>query len=209
MIVGLISPDDGRVYLDEADITETPMYQRARRGVGYLAQEPSVFRKLTVEENVKAILETLRLPKEEERARLEELLSELSIAHLRTSKAYSLSGGERRRLEITRALVQRPKFLLLDEPFAGIDPIAVGDIQHIVSELKVRGIGVIISDHNVEQTLEIVDRAYIRYEGGIRVSGTVSELVWSDEVAEIYLGPTLTARMRRRYPRPTAAALSS
>jgi lipopolysaccharide export system ATP-binding protein len=209
MMVGLISPDAGRVYLDEADITETPMYQRARRGVGYLAQEPSVFRKLTVEENVRAILETLRLPRDEERQRLEELLSELSIAHLRTNKAYSLSGGERRRLEITRALVQRPKFLLLDEPFAGIDPIAVGDIQHIVAELKGRGIGVIISDHNVEQTLEIVDRAYIMYEGGIRVSGTVSELVWSEEVAEIYLGPTLTARMRRRYPRPTAAALSS
>jgi lipopolysaccharide export system ATP-binding protein len=208
MIVGLISPDAGRVYLDEADITETPMYQRARRGVGYLAQEPSIFRKLTVEENVRAILETLRLPKQEEHERLEELLDELSIAHLRKNRAYSLSGGERRRLEITRALVQRPKFILLDEPFAGIDPIAVGDIQHIVSELKGRGIGVIISDHNVEQTLEIVDRAYIMYEGGIRVSGTVSELVWSDEVAEIYLGPTLTARMRRRYPRPVAALSS-
>ena len=209
MMVGLISPDSGRVYLDEADITEMPMFQRARRGVGYLAQEPSIFRKLTVEENVRAILETLRLSKDEEHRRLEELLSELSIAHLRASRAYSLSGGERRRLEITRALVQRPKFLLLDEPFAGIDPIAVGDIQHIVSELKGRGIGVIISDHNVEQTLEIVDRAYIMYEGGIRVSGTVSELVWSDEVAEIYLGPTLTARMRRRYPRPATLEVTS
>jgi len=209
MMVGLISPDSGRVHLDDADITEMPMYQRARRGIGYLAQEPSIFRKLTVEENVRAILETLRLPKEEEHQRLEGLLEELSISHLRKSKAYSLSGGERRRLEITRALVQRPKFLLLDEPFAGIDPIAVGDIQHIVAELKVRGIGVIISDHNVEQTLEIVDRAYIMYEGGIRVSGTVSELVWSDEVAEIYLGPTLTARMRRRYPRPDTVPLPS
>jgi len=207
MIVGLIPPNAGRVYLDDADITETPMYKRARMGVGYLAQEPSIFRKLTVEENVRAILETLRLPKEEERQRLEELLSELSISHLRESKAYSLSGGERRRLEITRALVQQPKFLLLDEPFAGIDPIAVGDIQHIVAELKGRGIGVIISDHNVEQTLEIVDRAYIMYEGGIRVSGTVSELVWSEEVAEIYLGPTLTDRMRRRYRRPATEAV--
>ena len=158
------------------------------------------------ESRAPAILETLRLSKEEEHQRLEELLSELSIAHLRKSKAYSLSGGERRRLEITRALVQRPKFLLLDEPFAGIDPIAVGDIQQIVAELKQRGIGVIISDHNVEQTLEIVDRAYIMYEGRIRVSGTVSELVWSEEVAEIYLGPTLTARMRKRYPRPAPLA---
>ncbi|MSR35409.1 MAG: LPS export ABC transporter ATP-binding protein [Gemmatimonadetes bacterium] len=206
MIVGLIQPDAGRVHLDEVDITETPMYQRARMGVGYLAQEPSIFRKLTVEDNVLAILETLSLPNEEQSRRLETLLHELSIEHLRKSKAYSLSGGERRRLEITRALVQQPKFILLDEPFAGIDPIAVGDIQKIVADLKQRGIGVIISDHNVEQTLEIVDRAYIMYDGGIRVSGTVSELVWSEEVAEIYLGPTLTARMRRRYSRPMTEA---
>jgi lipopolysaccharide export system ATP-binding protein len=208
MIVGLIPPDAGRVQLDEVDITETPMYQRARMGVGYLAQEPSIFRKLTVEGNVRAILETLNLPKDEEKRRLEELLHELSIEHLRTSKADSLSGGERRRLEITRALVQRPKFILLDEPFAGIDPIAVGDIQKIVADLKKRGIGVIISDHNVEQTLEIVDRAYIMYEGRIRVSGTVSELVWSEEVAEIYLGPTLTARMRKRYARPQTESVT-
>ena len=209
MIVGLIPPDSGRVRLDDADITETPMYRRARMGVGYLAQEPSIFRKLTVEENVQAILETLDLPRAEEKERLERLLNELSISHLRKSKAYSLSGGERRRLEITRALVQQPKFLLLDEPFAGIDPIAVGDIQQIVADLRKRGIGVIISDHNVEQTLEIVDRAYIMYEGRIRVSGTVSELVWSEEVAEIYLGPTLTARMRKRYPRPVTAATTT
>ena len=203
MIVGLIPPDAGRVFLDEDELTDIPMFKRARMGVGYLAQEPSVFRKLTVEDNVKAILETLKLPRQEEKARLEELLGELSLGHLRESKAYSLSGGERRRLEITRALVQRPKFMLLDEPFAGIDPIAVHDIQDIVGSLKDRGIGVIISDHNVEQTLEIVDRAYIMYEGRIRVTGTVSELVWNDEVAEIYLGPTLTARMRRRYDKPT------
>ncbi len=208
MIVGLIPPNEGRVFLDDNDITETPMYRRARMGIGYLAQEPSIFRKLSVEDNVKAILETLKLPRKEEKQRLEELLDELSLTHLRKSKAYSLSGGERRRLEITRALVQRPKFMLLDEPFAGIDPIAVNDIQQIVAELKTRGIGTIISDHNVEQTLEIVDRAYIMYEGRIRVSGTVSELVWNDEVAEIYLGPILTHRMRERYapPAPSTAA---
>jgi len=206
MIVGLIPPNQGRVFLDDRELTEVPMYKRARLGVGYLAQEPSVFRKLTVEENVMAILETLGLPKAERKARLEALLDELSIAHLRTNKAYSLSGGERRRLEITRALVQRPKFMLLDEPFAGIDPIAVNDIQQIVHGLKHRGIGAVISDHNVEQTLEIVDRAYIMYEGRIRVSGTVSELVWNDEVADIYFGPTLTARMRSRYSQPQAQA---
>ena len=205
MMVGLIPPAKGRVYLDGDELTGTPMFQRARRGVGYLAQEPSIFRKLSVEDNVLAILETLKLPRDEEKVRLDGLLRELSIDHLRTHKAYSLSGGERRRLEITRALVQRPKFMLLDEPFAGIDPIAVNDIQQIVRGLKSRGIGVIISDHNVEQTLEIVDRAYIMYEGRIRVSGTVSELVWNEEVAEIYLGPTLTARMRARYPEPETA----
>lgn len=202
MIVGLIAPNEGRVFLDGGDLTDTPMYRRARLGIGYLAQEPSVFRKLAVEENVMAILETLPLSRRERAQRLEELLSELSIAHLRRHKAYSLSGGERRRLEITRALVRSPKFMLLDEPFAGIDPIAVNDIQQIVAGLRRRGIGVIITDHNVEQTLDIVDRAYIMYEGRIRISGTVSELVWNEEVAEIYLGPTLTQRMRQRYPQP-------
>ena len=204
MIVGLIPPDQGIVRLDDRDITKVPMYRRARMGVGYLAQEPSVFRKLTVEENVLAILETMKLPKRRREERLEELLQELSIEHLRKSKAYSLSGGERRRLEITRALVQNPKFMLLDEPFAGIDPIAVSDIQQIVASLKDRRIGVIISDHNVEQTLDIVDRAYIMYEGRIRVAGSVSELVWNDDVAQIYLGPTLTSRMRQRYPEPAS-----
>jgi lipopolysaccharide export system ATP-binding protein len=209
MMVGLIPPNAGSVHLDGEDLTRTPMYRRARKGVGYLAQEPSIFRKLTVEENVLAILETLRLPKQEEKRRLEELLGELGLTGLRGNKAYSLSGGERRRLEITRALVQRPKFMLLDEPFAGIDPIAVNDIQQIVRGLKGRGIGVIITDHNVEQTLEIVDRAYIMYEGRIRVSGTVSELVWSPEVSEIYLGPTLTTRMRQRFPEPDLAVSGS
>jgi lipopolysaccharide export system ATP-binding protein len=205
MIVGLISPDAGQVFLDGDDLTRVPMYRRARRGIGYLAQEPSVFRKLTVEDNIMAILETLGLSRSERKSRLESLLDELGLKHLRKAKAYSLSGGERRRLEITRALVSRPKFMLLDEPFAGIDPIAVNDIQQIVADLRLRGIGVVITDHNVEQTLDIVDRAYIMYDGRVRVSGTVAELVWNDEVAEIYFGPTLTARMRERYGRPEAA----
>lgn len=202
MMVGLIAPDEGRVFLDDEELTKVPMFQRARRGIGYLAQEPSVFRKLTVEQNVLAILETMKLPRAEKKARLESLLDELGLKHLRKAKAYSLSGGERRRLEITRALVSDPKFMLLDEPFAGVDPIAVHDIQQIVAELRHRGIGVIITDHNVEQTLEIVDRAYIMYEGKVRMSGTVAELVWNEEVAEIYFGPTLTARMRERYSPP-------
>jgi lipopolysaccharide export system ATP-binding protein len=202
MMVGLIAPDSGKVMLDGDDVTRVPMYKRARRGVGYLAQEPSVFRKLTVEENVMAILQMMDIPRRERQERLERLLDELGLKHLRKTKGYALSGGERRRLEITRALVGEPKFMLLDEPFAGVDPIAVHDIQQIVSDLRTRGIGVLISDHNVEQTLDIVDRAYIMYEGRVRVSGTVSELVWNDEVAEIYLGPTLTARMRQRYPFP-------
>ncbi len=202
MMVGLIPPFAGTVHLDDEDLTKTPMFRRARKGMGYLAQEPSIFRKLSVEDNVLAILETLGLPRADEKARLDQLLGELGLQDLRKNKAYSLSGGERRRLEITRALVQQPKFMLLDEPFAGIDPIAVHDIQQIVRGLKDRGIGVIISDHNVEQTLEIVDRAYIMYEGKIRVNGTVSELVWNDEAGEIYLGPALTARMRGRYDAP-------
>ena len=202
MMVGLIAPDAGRVLIGDEDVSDVPMYQRARRGIGYLAQEPSIFRKLTVEENVLAVLQMLHIPKAEQHRRLETLLDELGIKHLRKSRAYALSGGERRRLEITRALVGQPKFMLLDEPFAGVDPIAVHDIQQIVSDLRSREIGVLISDHNVEQTLDIVDRAYIMYDGRVRVSGTVSELVWNDEVAEIYLGPTLTARMRQRYTYP-------
>ncbi|MGH7537485.1 MAG: LPS export ABC transporter ATP-binding protein, partial [Gemmatimonadales bacterium] len=198
MIVGLIPPDAGRVHLDETDITDTPMYQRARMGIGYLAQEPSIFRKLTVEQNVEAILETRPLPPDQRAARLERLLDELGIKHLRRQKAYQLSGGERRRLEITRALVTEPKFLLLDEPFAGVDPIAVHDIQTIVAGLRQRGIGVLITDHNVEQTLDIVDRAYIMFEGRVQVAGSVRELVFDDRVADRYLGPTLTARLRAR-----------
>jgi len=199
MIVGLIPPVAGKVRMDGVDITSMPMYKRARRGIGYLSQEPSVFRKLSVEDNILAILETLKLSSSERRARLETLLDELSIKHLRHNKAFSLSGGERRRLEITRALVTQPKFMMLDEPFAGVDPIAVHDIQSIVSDLRRRNIGVLISDHNVEQTLDIVDRAYIMFDGQVKVSGTVRDLVFDDTVADIYLGPTLTARLRSRF----------
>jgi len=198
MITGLIRADEGDIALDGADITDEPMYRRARMGVGYLAQEPSVFRKLTVEENVLAILELLPLDDAERQARLEQVLDELAIKHLRRQKAFQLSGGERRRLEITRALVTDPKFMLLDEPFAGVDPIAVHDIQTIVAGLRHRGIGVLITDHSVEQTLDIVDRAYIMFEGKVQVSGTVRELVFNDRVADLYLGPTLTARLRAR-----------
>ena len=198
MITGLIRPDEGTIRLDTRDITALPMYQRARAGIGYLAQEPSIFRKLSVEDNVLAILETLNIDQEERRRRLESLLDELAIKHLRKQKAFQLSGGERRRLEITRALVTEPKFLLLDEPFAGVDPIAVHDIQTIVAGLRHRGIGVLITDHNVEQTLDIVDRAYIMFEGRVQVAGTVRELVFDDRVASLYLGPTLTTRLRAR-----------
>ncbi len=205
MIVGLIPPLEGRIVLDGEDITSMPMYRRARRGIGYLSQEPSIFRKLSVEENILAILETLPLGAEERSRRLETLLDELTIKHLRHNKAYALSGGERRRLEITRALVTQPKFMMLDEPFAGVDPIAVHDIQQIVAGLRHRGIGVLISDHNVEQTLDIVDRAYIMFDGQVKVSGTVRELVFDDTVAEIYLGPTLTQRLRTRFAQAESA----
>lgn len=198
LITGLIRPDTGKVSLDGKDLTGAPMYRRARAGIGYLAQEPSVFRKMTVEENIIAILETLPLTREEREGRLERMLDELTIKHLRKARAYSLSGGERRRLEITRALVTDPKFMLLDEPFAGVDPIAVHDIQTIVAGLRHRGLGVLITDHNVEQTLDIVDRAYIMFEGKVQVSGSVRELVYDDRVAELYLGPTLTSRLRSR-----------
>ena len=209
MIVGLIEPDAGRILLDGRDITGMPMYQRARHGIGYLSQEPSVFRKLSVEDNILAILETLPLSKTERQRRLEKLLDELGIKRLRKSKAYSLSGGERRRLEITRALVTDPKFMMLDEPFAGVDPIAVHDIQTIVAGLRHRGIGVLISDHNVEQTLDIVDRAYIMFDGQVKVSGTVRDLVFDDTVADIYLGPTLTARLRDRFSHLSVAGAAS
>lgn len=199
MIVGLIQPQAGQIMLDGVDITSLPMYKRSRMGLGYLSQEPSIFRKLSVEDNIVAILETLPLSREQRAERLEAVLRELHIEHLRHSKAFQLSGGERRRLEITRALVTEPSFMMLDEPFAGVDPIAVHDIQTIVAGLRHRGIGVLISDHNVEQTLDIVDRAYIMFDGQVKVSGTVRELVFDDTVANIYLGPTLSARLRARF----------
>jgi len=188
MIVGLTRPDAGRVYLGDLDVTALPMYERARRGIGYLPQEPSIFRKLTVEQNILAILETLDLTAAERTERLRQLLDELGIAKVAKSKALSLSGGERRRLEITRALVISPMFMLLDEPFAGIDPIAVVDIQGIVSQLKRRGIGVLITDHNVRETLGICDRAYIVNEGTVLEEGTPTQIADSPRARQIYLG---------------------
>ena len=198
LITGLVRPESGQVLLDGKDISTVPMYKRARLGLGYLAQEPSVFRRMTVEDNIRAILEVRGLQARARERELERVLDELSIRHLRRAKAYSLSGGERRRLEITRALVTEPKFMLLDEPFAGVDPIAVHDIQTIVAGLRHRGIGVLITDHNVEQTLDIVDRAYIMVDGKVQASGTVRDLVHNDRVAQRYLGPTLTSRLRAR-----------
>ena len=188
MMVGLLPADRGRIFLEGDEITKLPMYQRCRRGVGYLPQESSVFRKLTVEENILAILETLDLSHHERMTRLGELLAELDLTRLARHKAFTLSGGERRRLEITRALVTNPRYLLLDEPFTGIDPIAIGDIQEIVARLKERGIGVLITDHNVRETLAITDRAYILYDGRILASGTATELANNSKAREIYLG---------------------
>jgi lipopolysaccharide export system ATP-binding protein len=188
MVVGLVRPDKGRVLLDNADITKMPMYQRAKNGIGYLPQEPSVFRKLSVADNLMAILETMDLSGIERRERRDLLLSELGIAHLAGSMAYTLSGGERRRVEIARALTLSPKFILLDEPFAGIDPLAVQDIQGIISLLKTKGIGVLITDHNVRETLAITDRAYIISEGEIIKAGSAAEIMASPQVRQFYLG---------------------
>jgi lipopolysaccharide export system ATP-binding protein len=188
MVVGLTAPDSGRVLLDGNDVTDDPMYIRARKGIGYLPQEASIFRGLTVEQNIMAILETLDLSGAERRTRLKALLAELGLTPLAKSPAYTLSGGERRRVEITRALVISPKFMLLDEPFAGIDPIAVTDIQKIIAHLRDRGIGVLITDHNVRETLKITDRAYIVHDGVIFKSGTPQSLADDEEVKRIYLG---------------------
>lgn len=198
MIVGLLQPNGGKIYLNDEDITSLPMYLRARKGIGYLPQEPSVFRKLTVEENLMAILETLSFSKEERKDRLEELLKELGLSSLRRQKAYSLSGGERRRVEITRALVLSPSFILLDEPFSGIDPIAVLDIQTIVRQLKSKGIGIIITDHNVRETLGVCDRAYILNEGHILETGTPEKIARSRKARKIYLGDGFRLAGRRR-----------
>ncbi len=188
MIVGLYQPNGGRIYLNHEEITCLPMYRRARKGIGYLPQEPSVFRKMTTEENLMAILETLPISKEERRDRLEKLLEELDLTSIRKQKAYSLSGGERRRVEITRALILSPSFILLDEPFAGIDPIAVLEIQGIVQRLKSRGIGIIITDHNVRETLGVCDRAYILHEGRILEEGPPEKIVQSEKAKTVYLG---------------------
>jgi lipopolysaccharide export system ATP-binding protein len=188
MVVGLLMPDEGRIVLDGVDITHLPMYRRSRRGIGYLPQESSVFRKLTVEENLLAILETLDLTARERGQRLRSLLRELSLEGLAKQKAFTLSGGERRRLEITRALISSPSYLLLDEPFTGIDPIAIAEIQDIVSRLKQKGIGVLITDHNVRETLRITDRSYVLYGGQILVSGTSDELATNERARAIYLG---------------------
>jgi lipopolysaccharide export system ATP-binding protein len=188
MVVGLVRPDQGRVLLNGRDITKMPMYQRARNGIGYLPQEPSVFRRLTVAENLMAILETMDLSGVERKERCDQLLQELGIAHLADSRAYTLSGGERRRVEIARALTLSPKFILLDEPFAGIDPLAVQDIQGLISLLKEKKIGVLITDHNVRETLAITDRAYIISDGKIIEAGTASEITASQRVRQFYLG---------------------
>jgi len=201
MIVGLLQPDSGKILLNGEEITSLPMYLRARKGIGYLPQEPSVFRKLTVEENLVAILETLPLSGEERRGRLEQLLEELGLSALRRQKAYSLSGGERRRVEITRALVLSPFFILLDEPFSGIDPIAVFDIQTIIRQLKSRGIGIIITDHNVRETLGVCDRAYILNEGQILEAGTPERISRSRKAKKIYLGEGFRLGERRRTKR--------
>ena len=188
MVVGLATPDRGRILLDGRDITELPMYQRCRQGIGYLPQESSVFRKLTVEENILAILETIDINPQERQERLQVLLRELGLEHLAKQRAFTLSGGERRRLEITRCLITAPNYILLDEPFTGIDPIAIAEIQGIVARLKQKGIGVLITDHNVRETLSITDRSYILYGGQILVSGTAHELATNEKAREIYLG---------------------
>ena len=188
MITGMIRPNSGAIYLDSQEITRLPMYKRARLGIGYLPQEASIFRKLTVEENILSILESMQLTRQQRKERLDELLNELSIAHLAKNKAYTLSGGERRRAEITRALVTNPKFILLDEPFAGIDPIAVEDIQSIVQGLTKKGIGVLITDHNVHETLSITNRAYLLYEGVVLKFGSSEFLANDPETRRLYLG---------------------
>lgn len=188
MITGMIRPTRGHIYLDNQDITRMPMFKRARNGVGYLAQEPSVFTKLSVEKNLQLVLQMTRLNRKQQRARLEELLEELSIGHIRKNKAFTLSGGERRRTEIARSLVMEPDFMLLDEPFAGVDPLAVEDIQKTVTSLKDKGIGILITDHNVRETLSITDRAYLLYEGEILKAGTAEELTGDEEARRLYLG---------------------
>lgn len=194
MIVGMIKPNEGRIYLDDQDITNEPMYKRAQRGIGYLAQEASVFRKLTVEDNIRAVLEMTTLSKEEQRDKLESLLDEFGLQHIRKNFGDRLSGGERRRTEIARCLATSPNFILLDEPFAGVDPIAVEDIQSVVAGLKKKNIGILITDHNVHETLALVDRAYLLFEGRILKAGTAEELAADEQVRRVYLGMNFELR---------------
>ncbi len=196
MTVGFIKPFSGKVYLDNEDITDLPMYKRAQLGIGYLPQEPSVFRKLSVEDNIKAVLEMTKLSKKEQNLKLENLIEEFSLGHVRKSHGDTLSGGERRRTEIARALATSPSFILLDEPFAGIDPIAVEDIQGIIAKLKIKNIGILITDHNVQETLSITDRAYLMFEGNILKAGTAEELAADEMVRKVYLGKNFELRKK-------------
>jgi len=196
MTVGLVTPNEGHVFLDDREITQEPMYRRAQLGLGYLPQEPSVFRKLSVEENILAVLQMTRLSKKEQREKLETLIDEFSLGHVRKNKGDSLSGGERRRTEIARALATDPNFILLDEPFAGVDPIAVEDIQGIVARLKDRNIGILITDHNVQETLSITDRAYLLFEGNILREGSAEELAADEQVRRVYLGQNFELRRK-------------
>ncbi|NPA37844.1 MAG: LPS export ABC transporter ATP-binding protein [Chlorobi bacterium] len=197
MMVGLVKPNEGQIFLNDEEITDYPVYKRAQKGVGYLAQEASVFRKLSVEDNIKAVLEMTKYPKDYQKQRLEELIEEFGLGHIRKSLGIQLSGGERRRTEIARALAINPKFILLDEPFAGVDPIAVRDIQEIVAKLKFKNIGILITDHNVHETLAITDRAYLLFEGNILKQGTAEELAEDEDVKRLYLGDDFELRRRK------------
>ena len=197
MIVGLIRPNEGKIYLDQEDITDLPMYKRAQLGIGYLAQEASVFRKLTVEQNILSILQMTKLSKAEQKKKMESLIEEFGLGHIRKNRGDLLSGGERRRTEIARALAVDPKFILLDEPFAGVDPIAVEDIQGIVSTLKEKNIGILITDHNVQETLSITDRTYLLFEGNILKSGTAEDLAADETVRKVYLGSNFELRKKK------------
>ncbi|MBA3647227.1 MAG: LPS export ABC transporter ATP-binding protein [Chitinophagales bacterium] len=196
MTVGLVRPDEGKIFLNDMDITRLPMYKRSKKGIGYLPQEASIFRKLSVEDNISAVLEMTKLSRKEQKMKLESLLEEFGLAHVRKNRGDLLSGGERRRTEIARALSVDPKFILLDEPFAGIDPIAVEDIQSIVSKLKFRNIGILITDHNVQETLSITDRAYLLFEGKILKQGTAEELAADEQVRKVYLGKNFELRKK-------------
>jgi len=197
MVVGLVKPNDGKIFIDDIDITKEPMYKRAKYGLGYLPQEASVFRQMSVEDNIKAVLEMTKFTKQEQKDKLEELIDEFGLNHIRKSAGNVLSGGERRRTEIARALAASPKFILLDEPFAGIDPIAVEDIQKIVSKLKFKNIGILITDHSVQETLNITERAYLMFEGNMLKSGTAEELANDEQVKKVYLGENFELRKRK------------